>query len=465
MRRRELLLLAVSSAASASLLPRLSKGGIVDKWSGKNLDLSIPGASATNPIDAQVQVDWATVVAQTTLSTFGSNDYEITKPKDATDPVYQRHLANLGIGLIRIHHAGLCESWTDPVTKTWNEAKIQIGYDASYPQRPTIIQNIPGWPDWMAQNQDGLLDPSEYDRYAAFCAELVEILNQRQQRKIEYWEPLNEKDVRYTKAGQLDELWTIYNKVATAMKHRDPQIKVGGPALTWDNTRILASFLQACGSNVDFISWHRYASGDASDSTDKLMSYTPEYGEQVRRFREVTMQYIPDRQVPLLLGEYNINYSWESGEKRQHTHIGAVWFASVLKHLAEAEVDMAASWHLKDGIYGLIDRENNLRPAATVFAWGIQYLIGRVMHVESNHKFVEALAVQQPDKTRSLLLINKSAELVRLRLQFIENMFKTKNLSMLYLDAKGVTKTTLSRAMLESESLMLKPYSLALLRF
>ena len=465
MQRRVMLKLAVSGAALAQVFDTSCQRQIFDNLMGDNSGSSTPKRSSTNSITAKVSVDWANTVAQTTPFTFGSNDYEITKPEAAADPVYQRRLAELGIALIRIHYAGLSDRWTNPTTKTWDEAKIKAGYDASYPQRPTIIQNIPGWPKWMAQTQDGLLDPSEYDNYAAFCAQLVEILNQRQKRKVIYWEPLNEQDVPYQKAGKLDELWKIYNKAATAMKRRDSQIKVGGPVQTWDEPRRLAAFLEACEPNVDFISWHRYGSGDASASTDTLMSYTPNYRNQVQEFRKLAKQYIPNRNVPLLLGEYNINYNWQSGENRQNTHVGAVWFASVHKNLADAGIDMATSWHLKDGVFGLIDPQNNLRPAATVFAWGIKYLTGKVMRSQSDHSFVEAMAIWQADGARSLLLINKSAGLASLSVQATQMASKPNSLLMFSLDANGVTSTTLATAKLEQEPLTLNPYSLVLLRF
>ncbi len=460
-----MLKLSVSGAALAQVLNTSCQRRTFANLIGENSDSSTPKPSSTNSISAKVRVDWSTVVAQSTPFTFGSNDYEITRPEAAADQVYQSRLTQLGIGLIRIHYAGLSDRWANPDTKTWDEAKIKAGYDASYPQRPAIIQNIPGWPKWMARNPDGLLDPKEYDNYAAFCAQLVEIINRRQKRKVVYWEPLNEQDVAYQKAGKLDELWKIYNKAATAMKAKDPQIKVGGPTLTWDEPRRLAAFLEACRANVDFISWHRYGSGDASDSTDQLMSYTPKYADQVQEFRKVARQYIPDRNVPLLLGEYNINYNWQSGEKRQNTHVGAVWFASVLKHLADAGIDMATSWHLKDGVFGLIDPQNNLRPAATVFAWGIKYLTGKVISTESDHPFVEAMAVLQADGERSLLLINKSAGLAKLTLQLKPEASQPESLPMFYLDANGVKNLTLATAQLIAEPLNLNPYSLILLRF
>lgn len=462
MRRRNVLKLVVSGVALAKLLHIASQQQTSAKVENQ-LDLSTSEPSASKFIAAKISVDWAKPVAESTPFTFGSNDYEIVSPKKAADPIYQSRLAELNIGLIRIHHANLSDRWTDPATKTWDQAKIKAGYDVSYRQRPTIIQNIPDWPKWMKRTEDGLLDSSEYDHYATFCAELVDIINNRQQRRVTYWEPFNERDVVYHKAGQLDELWKIYNKAAIAMKAKDPQIKVGGPALTWDEPDRLAAFLQACGPNVDFISWHRYGSGNAKESTEKLMSYTPKYREQVTKFRAVATQYIPDRKVPLLLGEYNINYSWKSGENRQNTHIGAVWFASVLKHLADAGIDMATSWHLKDGVYGMIDPKNKLRPAATVFAWGRKYLTGRVMDTESDHPFVEAMAVTQEDGMRSLLLINKSAASAKVSVELTQAA--PKNLQMFSLNADGIKNSTLATAILAQEPLLLKPYSLVLLRF
>lgn len=421
-------------------------------------------SNALSTIAVNVRVDWAAVVAYSTPLLFGSNDYEITDPKAAADLAYQKRLAELDIRLIRVHHAGLCDRWTNSGTQTWNEAKIKAGYDASYPQRPILIQNIPGWPSWMTQNSDGLLDPSEYDRYAAFCAELVEILNQRQQRNIRYWEPLNEKDVAYEKAGKLNELWKIYNSAAIAMKAKDNQIKIGGPTLTWGDPNRLSSFLQACGSQTDFISWHSYASGDAKESTENLMAATPNYGQQVKRFQAVLARELPQRNIPLFLSEYNINYTWDSGENRQNTHIGAVWFASVLKHLAEAGIDMATSWHLKDGIYGLIDGDNKLRPAATVFAWGIKYLVGKVMLTTSNHPFVEAMAVwQERDDRRSLLLINKSSKPASIKLQMPSTDFQATNMSVMYLRADGVQRVDRVLKSLQQEALLLAPHSIALL--
>lgn len=461
MKRRKLIKLTASGVAIAPLFNlachRLTSANLPTKIE------SISESSSGDSMTIKVMVDWQTQQAVTTSFVFGSNDYEIIKPEGDNDRVYQNVLGQLNVRLIRIHQGNLSNEWSDPNTQTWNENKIKAGYDRSYPQKPTIIQNITGWPQWMKQGEGGLLDPSEYDRYANFCAELVDIINNRQQRKVIYWEPLNEQDVRYEKAGKLNELWEIYNRTATAMKAKDPSIKVGGPVLTWDEQYRLDYFLQVCGANVDFVSWHRYSTGDAKEPTDRLMSNTPNYGNQVRTFREVVTKNIRDRHIPLLLGEYNINYAWDSGETRQNTHIGAVWYASVLKHLSDAGIEMAASWHLKDGIYGLIDPSNNLRPSAHVFAWGIKHLTGKIMRTETADPFVEAMAVQPEEGRKSLLLINKSDKIATLKLEGMEDFTKDDSVSMLTLDETGNQEATLSSATIKQGTLSLNPYSLVLL--
>jgi xylan 1,4-beta-xylosidase len=412
----------------------------------------------------KINIDWKNKIAKINSLLFGSNDYEILSPNKASDSVYQQRLKDLNVRLIRIHQAELCDRWTNSNTRSWDEAKIKAGFDASYPQKPTIVQNISGWTSWMAQDENGFLAASEYNRYAAFCAELVEILNLRQQRSIIYWEPFNEREQAYRQAGKLEELWKLYNKVAAAMKAKDSRIKIGGPVLNWDDDSTLANFLTHCAQNVDFISWHRYATGNAQESTDKIMAFPEEYGNQVRRFRTIVKKYIPKRRIPLFLSEYNINYSWDSGENRQNTHIGAVWFASVLKHLAEAGIEMAASWHLKDGIYGMIDPQNQLRPAANVFTWGINYLTGTVVKTTSDRSSIEALAVQQTSGKRSLLLINKSAIPTKIQLSKMQDKISTEKISVRYLDSNGVRRASLPKIDIDTKPLLLNPYSLALLR-
>lgn len=462
MRRRNLLKLAVLTALVAKFLETARQYLMPTTPGGGNHGVLLPALSQTV---ATITVDWTVTISQTTPANFGSNDFQIISPVNVADSTYHNLLKQINLRLLRFHNANLSDAWSDATAKTWVASTIQAAYDAylpAYGTLPTIVQTIPNWPKWMAQSNN-LLASSAYDEYANFCAALVRIINIDQKRGVMYWEPFNERDKIYKDAGQLNELWMIYNKAAIAMKSIDPTIKVGGPALTYNDTSTLAAFLRACGSNVDFVSWHRYLTSNPSLSNDQLMTGTPNYASQVRSMRSVVTKVIPNRQIPLFLGEYNINYSWQSGETRQNTHIGAVWFASVLKHLVDAGIEMATSWNAKDGIYGLIDNSNNLRLSATVFTWANAYLVGANFKTTSDNTFVETMAIRQADGSRSLLLINKAAQPTSVVVQSLGQSLGSISLPAQQIDQNGESGSTISAPSFDS-GVSLTAYSLTLLR-
>lgn len=461
MRRRNLLKLAVLTALVTKSLETARQYLMLTTPGGGNYGALLPALSQTV---AKITVDWTVTISQTTLANFGSNDFQIISPANVADSIYHNLLKQINLRLLRFHNSNLSDAWSDATAKTWVASTIRAAYDAylpAYGTLPTIVQTIPNWPEWMAQSNN-LLDSSAYDEYANFCAALVRIINIDQRRGVVYWEPFNERDKIYKDAGQLDKLWMIYNKAAIAMKSVDPTIKVGGPALTYDDTSTLGAFLRACGSNVDFVSWHRYLASDLNMTTDQIMAGSPNYANQVRSMRSVVTKYLPDRQIPLFLGEYNINYSWQSGETRQNTYIGAVWFASVLKHLADAGIEMATSWNAKDGIYGLIDYSNNLRLSATVFTWANAYLVGANLKTTSDNNLVETMAIRKADGFRSLLLINKSAQPTSVVVQSLGRSLGSSSLQAQRIDQDGESDSTIPKASFTS-GVSLPAYSLTLL--
>ena len=413
---------------------------------------------------AQVSVEWGVTKGYTTPLLFGSNDWAVIQNPTSTlrDERFARGLAQTGISFLRLHNAGMSGAWTDHKAKTWDTAKIKAVYDAPYLQGKTILQNIPTWPPWM-KTKDGLLYPSEYDAYAAFCADLVRIVNVRHHHHVRYWEPFNEEDVNYFNQGKFDDLCLLYNKVAVAMKAVDPTIKVGGLAFTWADETKMKSFLKTCGPNIDFVSWHQYA-GDGHDSSDKIMAGTAGNDGKLASIHALVAGYFPHRRVPLVWDEYSLAWTYQSPETRQWNNIGAVWMASALKHMADAGVEMANQWNLKDRFYGLMDNDDNLRPAATVYTWGNAYLVGAVAGTASDQPLAEAFAVRQVNGKRSLLLINKADVPTRVTVRMSgPGSWHQGRMTVLRLDGSGQTQGERSVANLRS-GIVLPPYSLALLR-
>ncbi|MBC7882848.1 MAG: hypothetical protein H7Y37_16270, partial [Anaerolineae bacterium] len=414
-----------------------------------------------------ITVDWRTILSRSTPETFGTNDFQIISSQSAADETYHNLLAQNGLKLFRFHNANLSNTWSSSTTRTWNADLVQQAYSAYHAaygdQLPTIIQNIPNWPSWMTQS-NGILDPSEYDEYANFCASLVRIVNLDFHEGVVYWEPLNEMEKIYAQAGKLNDLWTIFNRAAVAMRAVDPTIKVGGPGLSYDDPGMITSFLQGSGTNIDFISWHHYNGGNASASTSSILANTPNYAGSVVLVRNLVNQYLPGKSVKLQLGEYNINYNYASGENRQNTYIGALWFASVQKYLAESGIDQATQWNAKDDYYGLYDNYNNPRLSATVFDWTNHYFVGDVVKTTSTQTGVEAFAVAQTDGSKSILFINKLSTSTSVSLTSLGQSFGAGDLSVQKLDQNGVSTVSLPVTSLSPGPFTLGAYSLFMLR-
>jgi Glycosyl hydrolases family 39 len=409
-----------------------------------------------------IDVDWEECIAEVPPLLLGANDYRVTNLKTGANSLMHDRVRKLGLRMMRIRYPHLSSILTDSVTHTWDEEALKETLDPFFYGNAHLALNIPTWPAWMKQDHNRLLDPSEYRNYAQFCARLVGILNLKLRLEIEYWEPLGTLVTRYQHADQLQELWKIFNIVSTAMRLKDPRIKIGGPSSANYDTQIFTSFLQYCRFNVDFVCWNDYSFNSIYAPTEKLMAATPDYFQRVRTLQSMIRQAIPNRHVSLLLSEYNIDCGNSQG--KQDEHIGAVWFASVMKHLVESGLDMAAISKFKDATSGLIGRDDRFRPIATVFVWLHQYLMGQVYATTSTQASVEVLATRQNNQNYRMLLINKSANDEAVRLQPRE-ILMSPQIEVLTLDRSGIDRHYLPSIDLYRRDWIVPAHSLRLLLF
>ena len=343
-------------------------------------------------------------VGTTTAATFGANDEMCSSPAHGSaDSAYAKNLSDIGIKFYRLHCGSLTDDWSDAAARQWNVKAIRAEYDAPYLRGATIIQNIPAPPVWL-RNSDGTV--SDAAGYAAYCAELVRIVNNRLKRHVVYWEPMNEWEDRYK--GRWTEACAIYNQCAQAMKRQDPGIKVG-PALEWPNQGgIIQPLLRQCAGNVDFIAYHSYYSSGPTDSNDDLMAKASAMDHDVTNTRASIQQYGRGRAIPILLDEYNLDGNWNDPETRQYTNIGAVYFATTITHDAYAGAYACAIWSAKEGTYGITDMNDRLRVPASLFQWANHHLIGALVKTASSSPLVEAMAVRQ-NGARAIMVINKAS--------------------------------------------------------
>ena len=380
-------------------------------------------------------VDWNTVRGLTTPRSFGINAFHGFVPKTTNDPSYQRNMAYLRCGFVRYHNSGMLQDshiddgLVDEKNRRWDAAKVKQALTPIFSQKPERLVCINHFPSWMITKGSNLLNADQMDAYAAFCADLVRIVNKDARLGVRYWEVTNEKDDSYftafhtnggygglqdpAKPDHIEELITIYNKCATAMKRVDPTILVGGPAATRaDLAPFYTRFLHGTAAHLDFYSFHWYATGVRETTDAEIYASAQDSGKYVRAVVAALQKESPKRRVPVFLDEYNISWTWETNDPRMTNQKGGVFDALVMIAAAENGADGTAAWNDRDGIYGKMDYENHLRPAAAVFRLFNTFLVGKRVAVGTDDaKAVAPFAIVNGARLRSLLLVNRSDRL------------------------------------------------------
>ncbi len=119
----------------------------------------------------------------------------------------------------------------------------------------------------------GTLPPKDFNKWAIICEHIIRHYNEGWadgfKLDIQYWEIWNEPDLddndpnpehKRTWSGTRYQFFDMYEIAAKHLKSCFPNIKVGGPALSWNNAwgdEFLGE-MQKRGVEIDFFSWHQY---------------------------------------------------------------------------------------------------------------------------------------------------------------------------------------------------------------
>jgi hypothetical protein len=189
--------------------------------------------------------------------------------------------------------------------------------------------------------------PADFDRYAAIVRHIVLHYNQGWANGfhygIRYWEIWNEPDLgKLFWTGTAQQYFSLYGKLARAIKSADPQALVGGPAIAKpnDGTPYRDEFMRetrATHTPLDFYSWHWYAT-DSNDPRDfnriaaDLRTRLDNYGlTRTRSF----------------LTEWNYGLS----DPPPTPLVRASFVASALIYMQDAPID-AATLYRADNVFG-----------------------------------------------------------------------------------------------------------------
>ena len=441
-----------------------------------------------------VSVDWNAVRGQITSFKFGLNAYQAFRPQIINNSGYKKNLVYMNPGLIRYHNLGMLDDsknedgLINTAEKTWDADKIKKALTSSFNtfgvNQPQRMINIPTWPTWMDANNDGFLDPNQFDNYAKLCADLVKIVNKDNNLNVKYWEVTNEKDQQYftpfhtvsgwgdlidsSKPDHLNELITLYNKVAVAMKQADPTIKIGGPAIARaDLQPFYLPFIKGTVSNLDFFTYHFYATGSASTSDTNVYNGTNDIANYTKSIVQALNNASPNRYIPAMLDEFNISWTWETYDPRMKNNKGAVFDALSIVKAIENGANATLAWNEKDDIYGKTSNQDELRPSAHLFHLLNKLLNGyRATTTTSDGNAVVPFAVNNSAVGfKTYVIINRSNSPKQIKTNFNGWTPAQKTLDKYEVSSLGYTYKTIDWNLVSTGNFIVPENSVTLLSF
>jgi xylan 1,4-beta-xylosidase len=318
------------------------------------------------------------------------------------DPLFQAAVTATmgpsGQGLLRYHRSqqmedstttsvGWIESASTPGACAWNVSRIEqvlsgLPWLNATTSQNRVMMGITGWPRCMANaSNNGALLSNSTGAFAKLCADLVTIVNGQLGLQIPIWELTNELDSNSAYTNNMSVVGTIVSEASKAMRAAQAAIDdkleliIGGPAFARpDLLNQVASFISTSGGDIDFLSYHGYATGDGTLANSSLWSIAQSVGgttDGVRRTAvEVCNQFnlSPQRLCKtalngtggsasrgdgkgmlLLHDEWNI--SWNPPDSRMGSGVGAVFDALAIRSVQQHGAAVAR-WNLADGWYG-----------------------------------------------------------------------------------------------------------------
>ncbi len=410
--------------------------------------------------DVTLSVDWHGGSAQTGNFAYSLNAFQAfdpTWPGSMGNATYRANVAAMAPGIVRYHHWGMLDQSTsdtsgngwlvDPANRPdWNSVKIANAMHGAYNFGPVLMMNIPLWPGCLADS-NGRLASDKTAAFAAYCADLVKIVNVDLGKQVRYWEVTNEQDGGSGYDGRMGDLAVIYNAAAIAMRAVDPTIKIGGPAFARpDIIANVDAFIAGAADQLDFVSYHTYSTGNGGASNASVWDSAAGLGWATTSMR-AAINRVTTRPIETFHNEYNI--SWSPPDAKMTNAVSAIYDALAMTALVRAGVSGAMAWNEADGWYGKCENQWGdwaMRPAAHVFKVFNQHLRGRLATVTTtNAGQVELLAVAGGAK-RALALINRAGAAQQVALSFSGWRSVPSQFYVYQIGSGGLSETTASYA-------------------
>ena len=453
----------MKSTTVKRLLSLVLSGGLL-------LNSCLPvGAQGTIGNTLKVTANFDQLITRTHHDTFGIDNQSMFDPTVAapTSPLRQA-LGNMHVGLLRMMagapyfyssgtglFAGGQDSWV--VNQQWNEAKIQAAVKELPRDMPVIIC-ISNWPSWMSST-NGTLDPSQYGAFATWCGSLAQIVKKARSadHKI-YFEIFNEAssidNFYYNSNSNQKLLAQIYNNCAQAIKAVDPRAVVGGPAVgaaCGDQS----VFIQNAAANLDFFTIHVYPDENSLTQTNNAIYQVIRTDSYVQQIVSELNQYSPNKYIPLIVDEYNINWHYKkgSGEPRQQTNVGAVsdTIFNISAIMSGAHATAAFQDYGSTSYLSHIQKNYSLYPNGNALLLLNEFFVGDITASTSPDLTQLVTLACKSAKGRCLLIANENPTATSVSVSCGRSIKSDKTYTAYIIDASGFRATSFTGSALLSQ--------------
>jgi hypothetical protein len=362
----------------------------------------------SNVIEPSVQ--WNRVIGRLTADHWGLNSQSgegFTSPNEEKADFYRQ----VKPGVLRIM-TNITGNWVKD--RSWDTLKIKTELDNArhlhrYAER--IMLCLYSAPPFINSEQLPLANGMQEDSLATFFAQLPSVIKAAGHH-IDLYEFFNEKDGKYGRfydnsgkkedsPNNLSVYWRLLNKIAIALKAADPSIKVGGPATAWPWEEVYKGFIDECGNNMDFVSFHLYLTGKPGSIDNAALFEDLPAKVSAAGAVAACAESKGKKQLEIYLDEWQVSYEWKTYEPLHDNHVGASWMACYIKGCA-----------LK-GITGMNVWDYGFHPQAATFLLYSRfspYLRGNMAQSSGTGNRIEILPVISADGRKSILFVNKTGE-------------------------------------------------------
>ena len=227
------------------------------------------------------------------------------------------------------------ESYDFPCTDESILVSLDAGTETFFRLGQTIEHQI---------KKHGTVPPEDFKKWAVICEHIIRHYNEGWSNgynlNIQYWEIWNEPDLdsddadnKRTWGGTKAEFFDLYEVTAKHLKERFPDLKIGGPALAW-NEEWAEDFLSEMKKRnvpIDFFSWHIYCTEPKhlTEKAERIKLLLNKYGYE---------------NAESILNEWNYVKGWEDeylySLKAIHGIKGASFVTSCMCVSQQAPLDM-----------------------------------------------------------------------------------------------------------------------------